>query len=133
MTFAFPDNSVIAVCHTSSVAELHFRSEHARCDTNGPCNDGFLDLAGFDGLDDAVFFDSTDLAKEDEHLACGAGFISEEMIDEDRAGVAVTTNSDTFVGTICDEAEDVVEFVGHSSGIGDVTDAARAVKDLQLS
>jgi hypothetical protein len=64
---------------------------------------GFLMMPFLDGVDDAVFFDTTDLAEEDEHLALRILFVTQEMVDECRAGVTITTDGDTLVSTIGDK------------------------------
>ncbi len=75
-----------------------------------------------------VLFDSTHLTEEDEHLAVGVLLVTEEMVDEGRSGVAVTTDGDTLVRAVGDERENVVQFVGHASGLGDVSDRSWAVE-----
>ena len=57
--------------------------------TDGPGDDGLLDLAALDSLDDAVFFNTTDFTEEDEHLALGVGLVAEEMINEGGSGIAI--------------------------------------------
>lgn len=50
------------------------------------------------------------------------------MVDKCRAGVSVTTNGNTLVDTIGCVTDDVVQLVGHTSGLGDVSDGSRAVE-----
>ena len=52
----------------AGVAELHFGLQESCHGTNGPSDDGLVDPARLDGLDDAVLLDTTDLAEEDEDL-----------------------------------------------------------------
>ena len=92
----------VAVGHTAGVTELNFGGEHLGAGTDGPGDDGLLDLAALDSLDDAIFFNTTDFTEEDEHLALGVGLVAEEMIDEGGSRVAITTDSDTLVGTVGD-------------------------------
>ena len=93
------------------MTELNLGREHLRAGTNGPGDDGLLDDALLDGLDDAVLLDTTDLTEEDEELALGVLLVAEQVVNEGRAGVAVTTNGDTLVGTVGDERQDVVQLV----------------------
>jgi len=50
------------------------------------------------------------------------------MVDEGSSGVSVSSDGDTFVGTVGRERENVVEFVRHSSGFRNVTDRSSTVK-----
>jgi hypothetical protein len=81
-----------------------------------------------DGLNDAVLFDTTNLTEQDEHLAVGIFLVTEEMVNESRARVTITTDSDTLVGTVGDEREDVVKFIGHASRLGNISDGAWAIE-----
>ena len=81
-----------------------------------------------DSLDDAVLLNTTDLTEQDKHLAVGVRLVAEQVVDEGRAGVAVTTDGNTLVRAVGDEREDVIQLVGHASGLGDVADRSRAVE-----
>ena len=110
------------------MTELDFGSKHLGASTDGPGDDRLLDLAGFDSFDDTVLLNTTDLAEEDEHLALRILLVSHEMIDEGRAGIAITTDGDTLISAIGDEGKDVIELIGHATGFGDVSDRTSSIK-----
>ena len=118
----------MAVRHTAGVAKLHLSCEHLGASSDSPGNDRFANDALLDGLDDAVLLDTPDLSKQDEHLAVEIFLITEVMVDESQARVTITTNSNTLAGAIGDEKENVVEFVGHASRLGNVSDRAWVVE-----
>jgi hypothetical protein len=110
------------------VTELYFSSEHLGTGTDGPGDDRLGDLAGPDSLDDTVLLNTTDFTEKDKHLAFRVSLVAEKVVDEGGAWVPITTNGNTLVGTVGDEGEDVVQFVGHTTRLGNVTNGARAVE-----
>jgi hypothetical protein len=50
------------------------------------------------------------------------------VVDEGGTGVPVTTNGNTLEHTVGGVGNDVVQLVGHTSGLGDVGDGTRAVQ-----
>jgi hypothetical protein len=116
------------VGHRTGVSELDLGREHLGASTDGPGDDGLLDGSVLDGLDDSVLLGSTDLSEEDEHLALRVLLVSEEVVDEGRSGVSVSSNGDSLVSSVGNDGEDVVKLVGHSSGLGDVTDGSGSVE-----
>jgi hypothetical protein len=50
------------------------------------------------------------------------------VVNEGGAGITVTTNGNTLVDTIGVVGNDVVQLVGHTSGLGDITDGTLAVE-----
>ena len=118
----------VTVRHRTGVSELNLGCEHLGTSTNSPSDNGLGDLASLPGLDDTVFLNTTDFTKQDEHLASGISLVTEQVVDESGSWVAVTTNGDTLVNTVGSEGEDVVELVGHTTGLGDVSDASSAVE-----
>jgi len=118
----------VRVGHGTCVTELNVGSEHLGASSDSPGDDRLLDLTRLDSFDDTVLFDTTDFSEEDEHLAVGVSLVSKEMVDEGSSGVSVSSDGDTFVGTVGRERENVVEFVRHSSGFRNVTDRSSTVK-----
>ena len=118
----------VRVGHGTSVTELNVGSEHFGASSDSPGDDRLLDLSRLDSFDDTVLFDTTDFSEKDEHLAVGVSLVSKEMVDEGSSGVSVSSDGNTFVGTVGSERENVVEFVRHSSGFRDVTDRSSTVK-----
>lgn len=118
----------VTVGHGTSVAELHLGGEHLGASTNSPGDDRLGNLASPDGLDDTIFLNTPNFTKKDKHLALRIGLVAEEVVDEGRTGVAVTTDGDTLVGTVGDEGEDVVQLVRHTTRFRDVTDGTRTVE-----
>ncbi|KAI6751769.1 hypothetical protein HG531_006465 [Fusarium graminearum] len=118
----------LRVGERTSVTELDLSLEHAGAGTNGPGDNRLGDDALLDGLDDLVLLDTTDLAKQDKDLALGIGLVSQKMVDESGTGVSVTTNGNTLVNTIGVLGDDVVELVGHTTRLGDVTNGTLAVE-----
>lgn len=118
----------VGVGRGTSVTELNLSLEHASAGTDGPGDDGLGDGAVLDGLDDAVLLNTTDLTQQNQDLALGLSLVAEQVVDESGAGVTVTTNGNTLVDTVGGLRDDVVEFVGHTTGLGDVTDGTLAVE-----
>jgi hypothetical protein len=118
----------LRVGERTSVAELDLGGEHASHGANGPGDDGLGDDTGLDGLDHAVFLNTTDLTKEDENLALRVGLVAKHVVDESGTGVPVATDGNTLVHTIGGLGNDVVELVGHATRLGDVTDGTLAVE-----
>ena len=110
------------------MTKLDFSFEHAATSSDRPGNDGFLDLARLDGFDHAIFLDTTDFTEKEEDFAVGVGFVTEEMVDECGSGITVAANSDTLVDTVGGLRDDVVEFVGHTTGFGDVSNGTGTVE-----
>ena len=118
----------VRVGHGTCVTELNVGGEHFGASSDSPGDDRLLDLSRLDSFDDTVLFDTTDFSEKDEHLAVGVSLVSKEMVDEGSSGVSVSSDGNTFVGTVGSERENVVEFVRHSSGFRDVTDRSSTVK-----
>jgi hypothetical protein len=110
------------------VTKLNFGLEHARDGTNGPGDDWLCDLSGLDSLNDAVFFNTTDLTKQNKNFALRISLVAENMVDEGRSRVSIAANGHTFVDTIGNICDDVVKLVGHTTRLGDVCDGTRAVQ-----
>jgi len=116
------------VGHRSSVSELNLGGEHLGAGSDGPGDDGLLDGSVLDSFDDSVLLDSSNLSEKDEHLALGILLVSKKVVDERGSGVSISSDGDSLVGSVGDEREDVVELVGHSSGLGDVSDGSSSVE-----
>jgi len=110
------------------MTKLNLSRKHFGTSADCPSDNGFANDAFLDSFDDAVFFDSTNLAKKDKHLAFRILFITEEVVDESRARITITANRNTFVGTVGDQRQDVVELIRHASRFGYVTNSTRAIK-----
>lgn len=118
----------LGVGERTGVTELDLSGEHTSDSTDGPSDNGLGDDAGLDGLDDAVLLNTTDLTEKDENLALRVGLVTEHVVDESGTRVPVTTNGNTLVDTVGGLGNDVVELVGHATGLGDVTDGTLAVE-----
>jgi hypothetical protein len=118
----------LRVGERTGVTELDLGGEHTSDGTNGPGDNGLGDDAGLDGLDNAVLLNTTDLTKKDEDLALRVGLVAKHVVDESGTGVPVTTNGNTLVHTVGGLGNDVVELVGHTTRLGDVTNGTLAVK-----
>lgn len=118
----------LGVGERTSVTELDLGLEHASNGTNGPGNNGLLDLAVLDSLNDAVLLNTTDLTEKEEDLGVGVLLVTEQVVNEGSTGVSVTTDSDTLADTVGGLLNDVVELVGHTTGLGDVRNGTRAVE-----
>jgi len=118
----------LRVGERTSVTELDFSSEHASDGTNGPGDNRLGDDAGLDGLNNAVLLNTTDLTEQDEDLALRVGLVTEHVVDESGTGVPVTTNGNTLVHTVGGLGNDVVELVGHTTRLGNVTNGTLAVE-----
>lgn len=112
----------------TSVTELDLGGEHASDSSDGPSDNGLGDDTGLDGLDHAVLLNTTNLTKKDEDLALRVGLVTKHVVDESGTGVPVATNGNTLVHTIGGLCNDVVELVGHTTRLGDVTNGTLAVK-----
>ena len=110
------------------MTELDLRLEHASASANSPGDNRFGDLALLDSLNHAVFLDTTNFTKQKEDLAVWLGLVPKEMVDERSARISVTTNGNTLVDTICVLRDNVVEFVGHTAGFGNVANGTRTVE-----
>lgn len=112
----------------TGVTELHFSGKHAGDRTNGPGHDGLGDCAVLYSLNHAVLLNTTNLTEQHEDLALRVGLVAEHVVDKSGTGVSVTTNGHTFVDTVGGVGNDVVELVGHTSRLGDVTDGTLTVE-----
>lgn len=112
----------------TSVAELNLSLEHAGTGTDSPRDNGLGNDALLDGINDLVLLDTTDLTEEDEDLAPRIGLVTQEVVNEGGAGVPITTNGHTLVDTIRVVGNNVVELVGHATGLGNVADGTLAVE-----
>lgn len=110
------------------MAELHLSLEHAGARSDRPRHDWLGDLAVLLGLDDAVLLNTTDFSQKYKNLALRIGLVAEHVVDEGGSGVSVSTNCHTLVHTIGGVADDVVELVGHTTRLGDVSDGTLAVE-----
>jgi hypothetical protein len=118
----------LRVGERTSVTELNLSLEHAGAGTNGPSNNGLGDDALLNGLNDLVLLNTTNLTKQDEDLALRVGLVSQKMIDKGGTGVSITTDGNTLVNTVGVLGDNVVELVGHTTRLGDVTNGTLAVK-----
>jgi hypothetical protein len=118
----------LRVGERTSVTELHLSLEQAGDGTDGPRNNGLGDLARLHCLNHAVFLNTTDFTEQDDDLAVRVRLVSEDVVDKRGTGVPVTTNGNTLEHTIRSVCDDVVQLVGHATGLGNVGDGARAVE-----
>lgn len=118
----------IGVGGGTGVAELDLGLEHAGAGSDSPGNDGLGDGAVLDGLDHTVLLNTTDLTEQHKDLALGLGLVAEQVIDEGGTGVTITTNGNTLEHTVGVLGDNVVQFVGHTTGLGDVADGTLAVQ-----
>src|SRR6266576_3729624 len=110
------------------MAELNLCREHLRAGSNSPSDNRLLDLALLDCIDNTVFLDATDLAKEDEQLALRILLVSEQVIDERGSRVAITTDGNTLVSAIGIQREDIVQLIRHATRLRNITNGAWAVE-----
>lgn len=110
------------------MTELDLGLEHAGDGTNGPGNNGLGDLASLDGLNDTVLLNTTDLTEKEEYLGVGVLLVTEQVVNESGTGVSVAANGNTLTDTVGSLLNDVVELVGHTTGLGDVGNGTRAVQ-----
>lgn len=110
------------------MTELNLRSEHLGASTDSPGDNRLGNFTLLDGLDDSVLFGTTNLTEEEEHLALGIGFVSEQVVNERSTGVSITTDSNTLVNTVGSVGQDVVELVRHTTRLGNVSDGTGSVK-----
>lgn len=99
------------------MAELHFGLQESCYGTDGPGDDGLVDPARLDSLDDAVLLDTADLAEEDKDLCFWVVLVAQHVVDEGGSGISVTANGDALVDTVGVCGDDVVELVGHAAGL----------------
>lgn len=118
----------VGVGRSTSVTELDLRLEHAGASTNSPGNNGLGDGAVLDGLDDTVLLNTTDFAEQHKDLALRLVLVTQQMVDESGTRVTITTNGNTLVDTIGILRDNVVQFIGHTTGLGDVADRALTVE-----
>ena len=118
----------LRVGERTGVTELNLSGEHTSDSADSPGNNGLGDGTGLDSLDHTVFLNTTDLTEEDEDLALRVGLVAEHVVDESGTRVPVATDGDTLVHTVGGLGNDVVELVGHTAGLRNVTDGTLAVK-----
>lgn len=118
----------LRVGRCTSVTELYLSLEHAGAGTDGPGDERLSNGAVLHSFNDTVLLDTTNLTEQEEDLAIRIGLITQEVVDESGTGVAVTTNGDTLVDTICSLRDDVVQFVGHTTGLRNIADGTLAVE-----
>mmetsp|Transcript_35104 Transcript_35104/g.88484 ORF Transcript_35104/g.88484 Transcript_35104/m.88484 type:complete len:204 (+) Transcript_35104:681-1292(+) len=112
----------------SGVAELHLRGEARGAGAHAPSDDGLGDAARLHGLDEVVLIHAADLTQEKQDLGTTVVLVAEEVVQEAAAGVAVPADCHAFVDSVGVAADDVVQLVGHPTGLGDVCNRARAVQ-----
>ena len=110
------------------MTELHLGSKHLSAGTNSPGNDGLGNLTSPNGFNNTVLLNTTNFTEKDEHLAIRICFIAEEVVNESRTWITITTNSDTLIGAIRDEGKDVVQLIGHATRLRDIANRTRAVE-----
>lgn len=118
----------LRVGERAGVTKLNLSLEHAGAGTNCPSNNGLGDDALLDGLNDLVFLNTTDFTEQDENLALRVGLVAQHVVNEGGTWVSVTTNGDTLVHTVGVLRDDIVQLVGHTAGLGDVTDGTLTVE-----
>jgi len=118
----------LGVGERAGVTELDFGLEQTGNGTDGPSDDRLGDGAVLDRLDHAVLLDTANLTEKDEDLALRVLLVAQHVVDEGRTRISVTTNGHTLVHTVGGIRDDVVQLVGHTTGLGDVTDGALAVE-----
>ena len=110
------------------MTELDLGLEQAGASSNSPGNDGLRDGAVLDGFNHTVLLNTTDLTEQHQDLALGLGLVAEQVIDEGGTGVTITTNGNTLEHTVGVLGDNVVQFIGHTTGLGDVADRTLAVQ-----
>jgi hypothetical protein len=118
----------LGVGRGTSVTKLNLSLEHAGASTDGPGDNRLGNGAVLYGFNDTVLLNTTDLTEQEEDLAIRIGLVTQEVVDKSGTGVAVTTNGDTLVDTIGGLRDDVVQFVGHTTGLGNVADGTLTVE-----
>jgi len=118
----------LGVGRGTGVTELNLSLEHAGAGTDGPGDDRLGDGAVLDSLDHTVLLNTADLTEEDQDLALRLGLVTEHVVNEGGTGVTVTTNGNTLVDTVGVLGDNVVQLVGHTTGLGDVADGTLAVQ-----
>ena len=110
------------------MTELNLSLEHVCTGTNSPRNNGLGDGAILNGLNDTVLLNTADFTEQQENLALGLGLEAEQVVNESGTRVTVTTDGHTLVNTIRVLRDDVVQFVGHTTRLGDVANGSLAVE-----
>jgi hypothetical protein len=118
----------LRVGERTSVAELDLSGEQTSDSADGPGNNRLGDDTGLDCLDHTVLLNTTNLTEKDEDLALRVGLVAKHVVDESGTGVPVATNGNTLVHTIGGLGNNVVELVGHTTRLGDVTNGTLAVE-----
>lgn len=118
----------LGVGRSTGVTELDLSLEHVGTGTNSPRDNGLGDGAVLNGLNDTVLLNTTDFTEQHENLALGLGLEAEQVVNESGTGVTVTTDGHTLVDTVRVLGDDVVQFVGHTTRLGDVANGSLAVE-----
>lgn len=118
----------VGVGRGTGVSELDLGLEHAGAGTDSPGDNRLGDGAILDRFNDTVLLNTANLTKEQEDLALGLGLVAQQMVNEGGTRISVTANGNTLVNTVGVLRDDVVQLVGHATGLGDVSDGAFAVE-----
>jgi hypothetical protein len=118
----------LGVGEGSSVSELDFGGQHGCDGSDGPGDNGLGDHSLLDGLNDTVLLDSSNLSEQDQDLALGVGLVTQQVVNEGGTGVTISSDSNSLVDTVGGGSNDVVQLVGHTSRLGDVSDGTGTVK-----
>mmetsp|Transcript_2352 Transcript_2352/g.3694 ORF Transcript_2352/g.3694 Transcript_2352/m.3694 type:complete len:201 (+) Transcript_2352:1872-2474(+) len=110
----------VALRQGTGVTKLHFKGKDGSAGSNAPCNQWFVDATALDSLTDFILIDATDFPQQYEHMHGRIVVIAQQMIDKSGSWVSITSNSDTFVDTIRISADDIIQFVTHTTRLGNV-------------
>ena len=110
------------------MTKLHVGGEHVRAGADTPGHNGLGDPARLQEVAHSVLLDAAHFAEENEHFDVWVVLISEQVVDEGGARVAVAPDGDALVDPVGVDRADVVELVAHPAGPGDVGHVARSVE-----
>mmetsp|Transcript_70292 Transcript_70292/g.86250 ORF Transcript_70292/g.86250 Transcript_70292/m.86250 type:complete len:234 (-) Transcript_70292:1264-1965(-) len=96
---------------STSVSKLHLCGEAGSASANAPSNHWFCDAALLLGLNEVVLIQATDFTQQKQHLGLGVVLVSQEVVQEAAARIAITTNRNTFIDSVGVAGHDVVQFV----------------------
>mmetsp|Transcript_23113 Transcript_23113/g.64129 ORF Transcript_23113/g.64129 Transcript_23113/m.64129 type:complete len:367 (+) Transcript_23113:930-2030(+) len=118
----------VSPCLRSRVAELHLSGEARGASANAPRDHGLGDAARLHGLNKIILVHPANLAQQQQDLGARVVLVPQEVVQKAAARVAVATDGHALVDAVRVPADDVVQLVGHATGLGDVSDGARAVE-----
>ena len=112
----------------SGMAELNAGRQDRRAGPCHPCYQRLFDLSLFQSLNDPVLVFAAQFAKTGDHLDGRVLFVTQDVVEQCRSWIAITSDGHSFVNAVRISGDDVEGLVEHASRFGDETHTSRPVE-----